>query len=127
MLRSRFLKALTLSLFHNHVLSTHWLKCSMHALLGDGWIAIVVSTSSTARLRNLSWSVAMVLPSSTRVLTSTYSIGCSRPFCVVGYSNPSHNQAVCIGSVGIFSKATAIHPSPNNACILHFNQCVEST
>ncbi|KFH61796.1 hypothetical protein MVEG_12379 [Podila verticillata NRRL 6337] len=41
MLRSRFLKALTLSIFPNHVLSTHWWICSMHALLGDGWIAMV--------------------------------------------------------------------------------------
>src|ERR1700760_3050622 len=39
-LRSRFLKALTLSIFPYHVLSTHWWICSMHTLLGDGWIAI---------------------------------------------------------------------------------------
>ena len=38
-LRSRFLKALTLSIFPYHVLSTHWWICSMHTLLGDGWIA----------------------------------------------------------------------------------------
>jgi hypothetical protein len=40
-LRSRFLKALTLSIFPYHVLSTHWWICSMHTLLGDGWIAKV--------------------------------------------------------------------------------------
>src|ERR1700753_2253749 len=39
-LRSRFLKALTLSIFPYHVLSTHWWICSMHTLLGDGWITI---------------------------------------------------------------------------------------
>ena len=41
-LRSRFLKALTLSIFPYHVLSTHWWICSMHTLLGDGWIAITL-------------------------------------------------------------------------------------
>src|SRR6201996_821069 len=41
-LRSRFLKALTLSIFPYHVLSTHWWICSMHTLLGDGWIALAL-------------------------------------------------------------------------------------
>src|ERR1700744_1985482 len=41
-LRSRFLKALTLSIFPYHVLSTHWWICSMHTLLGDGWIATIL-------------------------------------------------------------------------------------